>query len=375
MPPPTRARRALAFRLGLCVGAALVLALAPPAPAALASSPLPCAPGYEHSLLTHCTADADGRSLLELVEFGPPRARPPVQVEPLPAYNRLLRYHYAQVVEPNAPVYGHPADALEGRPPLRSLGSGFVFVSQEGIADYRDQSFVQINPGEYVRSDDLSPVHPSRFHGTSIAEPPSEAFGWVIEGIQVRKAPGAEAEADDAWLPRYASIRIYAAQPAGEWVWYQVGPNQWIEQRAVALIATTPPANVAGAWIAVDIFEQTLVAYQDSRPVFATLISSGIAADSTPPGVYHIYAKLNYGRMSGAYRRDRSDYYYLEDVPDIMYFDGDRGLHGAYWHDGFGFKRSHGCVNLAPADARWLFQWAPAGTPVLIFSSASSATT
>jgi hypothetical protein len=49
--------------------------------------------------------------------------------------------------------------------------------------------------------------------------------------------------------------------------------------------------------------------------------------------------------------------YSIEDVPWTMYFEGSFALHAALWHDQFGRPRSHGCVNLAPADARWLFQW------------------
>ena len=40
-----------------------------------------------------------------------------------------------------------------------------------------------------------------------------------------------------------------------------------------------------------------------------------------------------------------------------MYFHGSYALHAAFWHDRFGRVRSHGCINLAPADARWLFGW------------------
>ena len=50
-----------------------------------------------------------------------------------------------------------------------------------------------------------------------------------------------------------------------------------------------------------------------------------------------------------------------------MYYDGARALHGEYWHDSLGFKRSHGCVNMAPLDARWLFDWAATGTPVWVY--------
>jgi len=59
--------------------------------------------------------------------------------------------------------------------------------------------------------------------------------------------------------------------------------------------------------------------------------------------------------MSG--RSGYPDYYFLEDVPWTMYFNRDFALHAAYWHDGFGFQHSHGCVNLSPQDARWLFEW------------------
>jgi len=45
-----------------------------------------------------------------------------------------------------------------------------------------------------------------------------------------------------------------------------------------------------------------------------------------------------------------------------MYFKGSYALHGAFWHNNFGHKMSHGCVNLAPLDARFVFLWA---TPTL----------
>ena len=40
-----------------------------------------------------------------------------------------------------------------------------------------------------------------------------------------------------------------------------------------------------------------------------------------------------------------------------MYFDNSISLHGTYWHDDFGYRRSHGCVNLSVSDARWLYEW------------------
>ena len=71
--------------------------------------------------------------------------------------------------------------------------------------------------------------------------------------------------------------------------------------------------------------------------------------------------------MMGAFEADRSDFYYLEDVPYTMYYDQLRALHGAYWRTAFGFPQSHGCINLAPADARWLFEWAVEGDWVYVW--------
>ena len=52
-------------------------------------------------------------------------------------------------------------------------------------------------------------------------------------------------------------------------------------------------------------------------------------------------------KMSGA--EGKVDDYFIEDVPHTMFFDNDIALHGAYWHDRFGYKHSHGCVNMPPA--------------------------
>jgi lipoprotein-anchoring transpeptidase ErfK/SrfK len=65
--------------------------------------------------------------------------------------------------------------------------------------------------------------------------------------------------------------------------------------------------------------------------------------------------------MSGAFEADRSDYYYLAEVPWTLYFDEARALHGAYWRARLGFVQSHGCVNLTVTDSHWLFNWATVG--------------
>jgi lipoprotein-anchoring transpeptidase ErfK/SrfK len=120
-------------------------------------------------------------------------------------------------------------------------------------------------------------------------------------------------------------------------------------------------------WISINLYEQTLTVYENSQMVFATMVSSGLDGWWTQPGVFQVYERLASDPMAGAFAADRSDYYYLEDVPWILYFDESRAIHGAYWHNGYGYPRSHGCVNLSPADAQWVYDWAEEGTWVYVF--------
>lgn len=118
-------------------------------------------------------------------------------------------------------------------------------------------------------------------------------------------------------------------------------------------------------WIDVDLEGQMLIAYQGTEPRFITLVSTGKKGSrdesfETPTGRWRIRSKHVSTTMDG--QSDTDGNYSIQDVPWTMYFNDSIALHGAFWHDGFGRVRSHGCVNLGPADAKWLFDWS---TPVL----------
>ena len=100
---------------------------------------------------------------------------------------------------------------------------------------------------------------------------------------------------------------------------------------------------------------ETLTAYEGDRPVFVTLISSGRAGFETPPGSYRIQSKHVTATMDDTTNPDGA--YSIEDVPWTMYFREGLALHAAFWHERYGEARSHGCINLSPADAHYLFDW------------------
>ena len=122
----------------------------------------------------------------------------------------------------------------------------------------------------------------------------------------------------------------------------------------------TPKRSVLGTTIPqgkkhiyVDLATQTLYAYEGNTQILQTFISSG-KWGRTPVGNFHIWMKLRATRMSGG---SGADAYNLPNVPYVMYFYRDFGLHGAYWHNNFGHEMSHGCVNMRIVDANTVYDW------------------
>lgn len=105
--------------------------------------------------------------------------------------------------------------------------------------------------------------------------------------------------------------------------------------------------------IYVDLSTQILYAYEGTSKVFQTFVSTG-RWGRTPAGNFHIWHKVRSTRMSGGTGADAYD---LPNVPFVMFFYGDFGLHGAYWHNNFGHTMSHGCINMRQIDAETIFNW------------------
>jgi lipoprotein-anchoring transpeptidase ErfK/SrfK len=96
-------------------------------------------------------------------------------------------------------------------------------------------------------------------------------------------------------------------------------------------------------------------------------VSTGLDGIPTPVGAYEIFRKTPSRYMQGPIPGQTSDEYDLPGVPWTMYFTDDgAAIHGAYWHDEFGFQHSHGCVNLPLNLARKLYEWTPLGTLVIV---------
>lgn len=120
-------------------------------------------------------------------------------------------------------------------------------------------------------------------------------------------------------------------------------------------------ANLEDRWIEVDLSEQKLRAWDGNELYLETLVSSGLPHTPTPQGEFRIWIKLRATKMEGGQGRY---YYYLPNVPYVMFLENEKvpgwkgyGLHGTYWHNDFGNRRSHGCVNLPTPIAEKLYHW------------------
>jgi lipoprotein-anchoring transpeptidase ErfK/SrfK len=166
-----------------------------------------------------------------------------------------------------------------------------------------------------------------------------------------------------AWFRRvFAGVMVLALVAT-------VGPQ------GVLAEPTTPPASpplalyapveaqTAGKWIEIDLSSQSLIAWSGRTKVYSTRVSTGTSRYPTVQGFFRIQTKIRSQRMRGGTGRDRYD---LPNVPHVMYFYRDYAIHGAYWHNNFGRPMSHGCVNLPLGAARWMYNWAPIGTRVVV---------
>jgi lipoprotein-anchoring transpeptidase ErfK/SrfK len=214
--------------------------------------------------------------------------------------------------------------------------------------------------GRYVQTEKLYTAKPSRFEGTLInADNPLPFVYMVGGGVKTLKQESSGGPLKNGVsVDRYSRLPYLGKMKRKRRSYVRVGENEFISARTAAVVeaATAPDDLMPGErWIDVSISQQTLVAYEGETPVFATLISSGRKGFETPLGTFRIYNKHVTITMDDPNAGEEA--YSIEDVPWTQYFEEGYALHGAFWHNRFGRVRSHGCINLSPADARRLFFW------------------
>ncbi len=156
---------------------------------------------------------------------------------------------------------------------------------------------------------------------------------------------------------------------------YRVNPNYyggvdmfWVPAEAMRPVTAeeVQPINpdAADKRVVVDLTHQSLSCFEGSQEVYYCRVSSGAKYDmygnpvekwSTPVGKHRVQRKYLTLQMSGG--TTGAGY----DLPGIgwtsIFATGGVAIHSTFWHNDYGVPRSHGCVNVLPDDAKWIFRW------------------
>jgi lipoprotein-anchoring transpeptidase ErfK/SrfK len=158
-------------------------------------------------------------------------------------------------------------------------------------------------------------------------------------------------------------------------VLYRVNPNYyggvdrlWAAAEAFRPITaeelTAINPGVEDKHVVVDVTYQTLSCFEGNTEVYFCRVSTGAKYDmfgnvvdhwSTPVGEHTISRKFISLQMSGG--TTGAGY----DLPGIgwttIFATGGVAIHSTFWHNNYGDAMSHGCVNVRPEDAKWIFRW------------------
>lgn len=272
---------------------------------------------------------------------------------------------------PNISTFRAPSYAVIAGRIKRHAGLALVDSFVAGEESMKRRFAVSVD-GRLVPTDKIKADGGSTFHGEELGKHSLPvAFPWR-QGAKSWKAVGNGLEKAES-VPLRAMIPLTGKVRSVSGVRYvEAKDGEWLRSQDLK-VAPAPSelpwfAKDGVRWIDIGILSQTLVLYEGRTPVYATLISSGRdglgdpqKTLSTPTGTFRIYQK----HVTTTMDSDAADNEFeLRDVPWVMYFKGGYALHAAYWHDDFGRLRSHGCINLSPIDARYVFNWTTPDTPV-----------
>ncbi|MGQ4526746.1 L,D-transpeptidase family protein [Dermabacteraceae bacterium P13136] len=147
-----------------------------------------------------------------------------------------------------------------------------------------------------------------------------------------------------------------------------VSPAKWVTRQVAPGAENLPYAAAEGEkWLEIDLSNHTYRAWIGAQQVRGPILMvSGAPATPTVTGTYSIYLKYDSQTMRGKNADGTS--YETPDVPWVSYWHRGYAFHGAPWRGSFGYsgeQGSHGCVNLPVSEAKWIYDWAPIGTPVV----------
>jgi hypothetical protein len=270
----------------------------------------------------------------------------------------------------NISTFRAPKDAVIANRIKRHAGvamiGSFVTGNESNRRRFAITTDARLIPADKIKANSGSP-----FHGYALKEVGLPvAFAFAKNVALYERIAGGYKRVQDLTNREFVQLNGVVRSFDKE-RWVQVKDGRWCKSNELRTAAK--PSNLPSyakdktRWIDVSLLQQTMVLYEGETPIYVTLVSTGrdgigdpTKTLSTPQGMFRIYQK----HVTTTMDSDVADSEFeLRDVPWVMYFKAGYALHAAYWHDDFGRARSHGCINLSPIDARFVFRWSSPEVP------------
>lgn len=294
-----------------------------------------------------------------------------------PDLNAALPYTYARTTR-DAHLWS-PANAQE-----RTVNQDRAITSRSGAAivgsweatdpNGASRRLAMLTNGRFLDVNDVEEAAPSNFVGVTLSESEKLPVGYIVKrGIGAFDIAGPTLERKRE-LGYHELLRLTGrTRDVKDARYWETSDGLWVRHQDMTTIAERPekPAFVKPGqhWVDVSVIAGTMVAYEGTQPVYATLVSVGRdrIADELPDahitkrGEFAITAKYVTGIQSDVHSfANRVE---IHDAPWVIEMASGQAIHGAFWHNRFGIEHGDGNLQLAPADARWLFNWVTPEVP------------
>ena len=243
-----------------------------------------------------------------------------------------------------------------------------------GVNSDYNRIWYRVGDEEYVYSGGVQPV--ATLHNDAVKGiPETGVLGEItipyadsVWGINRSPAPGPRLYyASTHWI----SALVVDKRDASLWYrafdnlynsYYYTRPESVHILSAAELSPLSPQLPESEKHIEISLDRQILVAFESNVPVFTARVATGQVHYETPTGWFRTFHKRPTYHMTGG--ADVTTVFDLPGVPWDSYFtDSGPAMHGTYWHNDFGHPHSHGCVNMTPQDARWIYRWTLPSVP------------
>jgi lipoprotein-anchoring transpeptidase ErfK/SrfK len=290
--------------------------------------------------------------------------------QPIIPKRKITPHRYGRIRKTGAPFFANTKSLEEDK----SFGTMHLgdMISLNKSGSLRGKRYWKTGKNFLVWDSDITGYKVPRYHGINLRKLginlPAAIIRAKTKGATVYEYPGGPVKKGIKPLKHYTAHAIYDRKKVKEpgkkrkTLFYRV-KDGWIHARRV-LSAWPSKPNVkikpCEKWIEINVSMQTLVAYEGEEPVYMSPISSGKKTHPTKYGIFRTWFKKANSDMTSSLSSER---YRVDEVPWSIFFYLGQALHAAYWHTNFGNRKSHGCVNLTPIDARFLYEWVEPSVP------------